>query len=109
MNGLMAHGVLKDYTAGMQRYTTTGERAGCSIFEIAAYGVAQSCELAAYLVVAPGVELHLYELIALAGTELAHLQGGSLGLGNLTGVGIGSVLLLVACEPMNESERRLGD
>lgn len=48
----------KGYTAGMEADTAIGVGAVCTVFEVTLDGTTDSCQLATYLVVTAGEEIH---------------------------------------------------
>ena len=88
--------------ACQQRDAAIGIAARRPIFEVAFYRATEGRQLAAYLVVAPGEQLHLEELVAVASGKEPEAQLRLLRAGHLAVVGVALVLLLVAGEPVGE-------
>lgn len=95
-------GMLKREPPGMERDAAVGVAAWCAVLQVALDGAAYLGELAAYLVVTASMKRHLEEEVAVALCHEAIVEHRLLAVRNLTVVGSGCVLLLVAREPMRE-------
>ena len=102
MDLLVRNGVLETDAAGMQADAAIGVAARRSIFEVAANGAAYGCELASDLMVAPSVEVHLDEVVAVGMSDDLVVEHGFLGSRALVVVGERFVLLFVAHDVVRE-------
>ena len=89
--------MLKTDGVSVERDTAIGIGARGSIFEVASYGASYVRELASYLVVAAGVEVYLYEVVAArGGGEQAIVETCLFGIGGVRGDDEAFVQSLVA-------------
>ena len=84
----------------MKTDASVGIRAGRSVFQVAANGAANACQLAAYLVVPARVKLDFQQEVAFACRNQAVVEYGFLAARHFVFVGSGQILCLVACNPM---------
>ena len=94
--------MLETYAAGMEADAAIGIAARCAVFQVAADGAADGGELAADLMMAPRVEMHLEEMVAVGVADDLVVEDGFLGSRTFVVVGVALVLLLVAHEIMRQ-------
>ena len=102
----MAYGMDELHPACVEGDGTVGVAAPCPVLEVAPDGAANISQLAAYLVVATGLQRDLEEAVALARAYDPVVQLCPLGARHLAVVCVRLVLPLVAHEPVDE--RALG-
>ena len=102
MHRLMGHRMLEIDAAGHERDAAVGVGTSCTVLQVAPDGETDFGELAANLVMAPGLEVDLEQEIAIALGEHTVIEFGAFGVGHLAVVSVGLVLLLIALEPMHQ-------
>ena len=94
---------------GMERDGAVGVAALGTIFEVALDGASDVGQLAANLMVTPGVKVDVEEVITARGDRyLAVFEACQLGIGSCGAEDIALVALLILDEPVLESAGRLG-
>ena len=95
------------HRAAQQGDAPVGIGALGAILEVALDGAAYFGKLAAYLVMAARLEVHLDEGVVVGMPDNTVVEFGPFAARHLVVIGIGLVLLLIAHQPMDESSLRL--